>query len=277
MTKIQGKTFDEERALYASRDVVLSDCTFDGPADGESACKESSNLFVEDSRFRLRYPFWHDHTLQITNCELTDTCRAALWYSEKIRIADSRLHGVKALRECRDVEMTDSDVRSTEFGWNCHAVRMENCTAESEYFMLNSDDLVFRRVELHGKYSLQYVRNVRIEACNFDTKDSLWHAKDVVIRDSVISGAYLAWYSENLTFENCVLSGTQPFCYCKNLRLVNCELHEADFAFEKSTVEARITTPVLSIKNPTAGRIVVPSVGETILDDPAAQGEILLG
>ena len=271
MTIIQGKTYDEERALYGSRGLLMKDCVFDGPADGESACKESSDVSAADCRFCLRYPFWHCRGVSLSHCTMEDTCRAALWYSENIRIADSSLYGIKALRECRDAELTGCGIRSPEFGWMCGGVHMENCTAESEYFMFRSEDLTFRGVELKGKYSLQYVRNVRIENCRFDTKDTLWHAKNAVIRDCVISGAYLAWYSENLTFENCVLSGTQPFCYCKNLTLVNCELRDADLSFEKSEVCASLTAPILSIKNPLSGRITVPSVGELIRDDPESR------
>ena len=31
MNKIQNQTFDEERALYGSRDIVAENCSFDGP------------------------------------------------------------------------------------------------------------------------------------------------------------------------------------------------------------------------------------------------------
>ena len=37
MTTIENKTFDEERALYGSHDVLLKNSAFDGPAGGESA------------------------------------------------------------------------------------------------------------------------------------------------------------------------------------------------------------------------------------------------
>lgn len=70
-------------------------------------------------------------------------------------------------------------------------------------------------------------------------------------------------------------SGTQPLCYCRNLTLDNCEMIDTDLAFERSEVEAVITTPVLSIKNPYAGRISVPEVGEIIMDDENAKGEII--
>ena len=39
MRTIQNQTFDSERALYGCNDILAKDCSFDGPADGESALK----------------------------------------------------------------------------------------------------------------------------------------------------------------------------------------------------------------------------------------------
>lgn len=33
MTTIQNQTFDQERALYGVRDLLVRNCAFDGPAD----------------------------------------------------------------------------------------------------------------------------------------------------------------------------------------------------------------------------------------------------
>ena len=49
MRTIQNQIFDEERALYGSHDIWVKDCSFDGPADGESAFKECKNIQVEHS------------------------------------------------------------------------------------------------------------------------------------------------------------------------------------------------------------------------------------
>ena len=57
MKTIRDKVFDEERALYGSDGIEVLSCRFDGPADGESAFKESRNIVVKDSFFNLRYPF----------------------------------------------------------------------------------------------------------------------------------------------------------------------------------------------------------------------------
>ena len=59
MQIIQDKTFDQERALYGSRELTVTSCRFDGPADGESAFKECRDIRVCDCYFNLRYPFWH--------------------------------------------------------------------------------------------------------------------------------------------------------------------------------------------------------------------------
>lgn len=274
MTIIENKTMDAERALYGSDGVLVRGCAFDGPADGESALKESRNVEVENCFFNLRYPFWHDHNLKISGSELTDKCRAALWYSEGVEIADTKMHGIKALRECADVEMRNCGIISPEFGWSVRGCEMENCTAESEYFMMRSTDLSFKNVKLKGKYSFQYIENSVFENCEFDTKDAFWHAKNVVVRDSVVKGEYLAWYCENVTFERCRIIGTQPLCYCKGLKLIDCEMIGTDLAFEKSEVEATVTTAIDSIKNPYAGCICAPAAGEVIIDDPMARCEL---
>ena len=276
MTTVENRKMDEERALYGSSDITVIICQFDGPADGESALKESSNVTVKDSYFNLRYPFWHVHGLNVDNSEMTDKCRAALWYSDNIRIDNTQLHGIKALRECHDVTISNSDIISPEFGWSVTGLKMTNTSAESEYFLMRSSDIVMDNFTLKGKYSFQYNENLTITNSELNTKDAFWHAKNVTVKDSVINGEYLAWYSENLTLINCTIKGTQPLCYCKGLKLIDCEMIDCDLAFERSEVEATITSPVISIKNPYSGHIYVPAAGEIIRDIPGADGEVIL-
>ena len=96
------------------------------------------------------------------------------------------------------------------------------------------------------------------------------------MRDCVVKGEYLAWYGENVTFENCTIIGTQPLCYCRGLRLINCAMVGTDLAFERSEVEASVTTPVDSITNPLSGCIPAPAVGEIIRDIDGPAGQIVV-
>ena len=268
------QNYDGERAFYGECDIYVHDCTFAGPADGESAFKECRNVRVARCEFDLRYPFWHVHGLQICDCELKETCRAALWYADGIEIVNTQLHGIKALRECRDVHIADASIRSAEFGWMSTGVEVKDVCAEGEYFMFRGEELHFRNVTFKGKYSFQYIKNAVFENCDLDTKDAFWHAENVLVRNCRVKGEYLAWYAKNITFENCTIIGTQPLCYCEGLTLIGCEMHECDLAFERSEVDATITTPLISIKNPLSGKITVPAVGEIIRDIPEAKGKI---
>lgn len=276
MNTIENETFDMERALYGSSDLLLRHCAFDGPADGESALKESAGITIDHCFFNLRYPLWHNHGLKISRSEMTPLCRAALWYSDHIQIEGTKLLGIKALRECRHVVMEDCEILSPEFGWSVSDIQMRRCTAESEYFMMRSEDLSFSNVQFKGKYSFQYIKNAVFENCVFDTKDAFWHAQNVTVKNSVVKGEYLAWYSDGLTLIDCKIAGTQPLCYCRNLKLVRCEMMDADLAFEKSEVEATVIAPVISIKNPLSGKIYVPEVGKILMDDENARGEVVL-
>ncbi|WP_304756520.1 DUF3737 family protein [Faecalibaculum rodentium] len=274
MELVENKTFDQERALYGTRDLLVRHCQFDGPADGESALKECRDITVQDCFFNLRYPFWHDHKLTIAGCELTPLCRAALWYTEHAEIRDSKLHGIKAVRECGDIKISRCDILSPEFGWSTRGMQMEDTHVESEYFMMRSDHVYLDKVDFKGKYSFQYVQDMVIEHCVLDTKDAFWHAQNVIIRNSVVKGEYLGWYSDNVTFENCLIQGTQPLCYCTNLKLVNCRMGGCDLSFERSQVEATLSESPASIKNPLSGTITIPMETEVIRDIPGADGEI---
>ena len=270
----EHERFGEERALYGADGLLLVGCSFDGEEDGESALKEGKNIVCDGVFFNLRYPLWHDTDVRIVNSEMTELCRAALWYSDNIDIRGSKLHGIKALRECKNVKIADCDVKSVEFGWFSHNIEIDNSSFGGEYFMLRATGLNMKNSSLLGKYSFQYIENSVFENCNFDTKDAFWHAKNVVVRNSVVKGEYLAWYCENVTFENCTIIGTQPLCYCKGLKLINCKMIDCDLSFEKSEVEADVQGHILSVKNVYSGYVRAESIGEIICDDENAKGSV---
>lgn len=271
---INGKTFDEERALYGLRGAEVSHCVFDGPADGESAFKETADLTVTDCTCRLRYPFWHMKNSTISRTEMTETCRAALWYDEDLTIADSRLHGIKALRECDRTVLTGCDIVSAEFGWKCRDLQVRHCALTSEYPFFECRDMDVEHLTMKGKYSFQYAENVVIRDSHLDTKDAFWHGKNVTVTDSVVKGEYLGWYGENLHFVRCRIIGTQPLCYCKGLVLEDCVMEETDLSFENSEVTADVRGHILGVKNPASGVIVADSIGDILMDEYARPGSV---
>ena len=265
--RVVGGTYDEERAFYNLRDTEVAKATFAGPADGESAFKEARDITVRDCLFSLRYPFWHARRFAVVDCILDNLTRAPIWYAEDGLLAQTKIEGVKCLRECRGIALEGCTVVSPEFGWRCWDLDIRHCDITSEYFLFECRDSAIDGLTLHGKYSFQYTENVTVENSELDTKDAFWHAKNVTVKNCTVKGEYLGWYSEGLTLENCHIAGTQPLCYCKALKLINCTMEGTDLSFEYSDVEADISGHILSVKNPHAGYITADGIGEIIHED----------
>lgn len=275
---VKNQILDQERALYNLQDAQVLECTFAGPADGESALKEVRHVTVDHCSFSLRYPLWHAKDFRVLGSRMDEKTRAAIWYAERGQLSDSVLHGIKCLRECADIQIAGCDILSPEFGWRCRDLTISHTALESEYLLFESRNMDIDHLDMRGKYSFQYTQNVRIRDSKLDTKDAFWHCENVTVENSVVKGEYLGWYSTGLTLVNCRIIGTQPLCYCRNLKLVNCTMEGTDLAFEYSDVEAEIQGHVDSIKNPRSGTIVADSVGEIIREDAVmdVNGEVVL-
>lgn len=267
MKEYKNLILDEERALYGLDEAKIAGCRFEGPADGESALKECRNIEVENCEFLLRYPFWHVSDAVINNIRMTETCRAALWYDQNISINNSVLGGIKALRECDNIQLKGCNIISTEFGWFCRDIEIENCDLTSEYPFLRNRNMKIDGLKMKGKYSFQYVEDCVIRNSYLDTKDAFWHSRNVTVYDSCIKGEYLGWYSQGLHLVRCKIIGTQPLCYCKDLVLEDCETELCDLSFENSEVKASVKGNIVSVKNPITGFINADSIGEIILDE----------
>lgn len=262
-----GQTYDEERALYGLRGVKVIDCSFDGPADGESALKETVGITVEKCYFNLRYPLWHTQNAVIRDSTMTAGCRAALWYDENITLENCKMNGIKALRECHgNISLDRCEIHSPEFSWRCSGLAVRQCILESEYPFFECQDIKIDNLAMTGKYSFQYVENVVIRDSDLNTKDAFWHSKNVTVTDSVIRGEYLGWYSENLRLIRCKIIGTQPLCYCKGLVLEDCMMEQTDLSFERSEVYASVSGMIDSVKNPVCGEIYADGIDKLILD-----------
>src|SRR5574344_2241982 len=110
MEKINNKFFDKERSLYMIQNTELNNVHFEGPNDGESVLKETKNIVCNKCVFGLRYPLWHSKDINIKDSIFQKTARAALWYDNNIKISNSKLYGIKAFRESKNILIDKCDV-----------------------------------------------------------------------------------------------------------------------------------------------------------------------
>lgn len=267
METIRDKEFGGERPLFGTRNLRLENVTIHA---GESALKCCANIEADHCTFEGKYPFWHVDGFRVTNCLFTPGARAALWYSRNLVMTDTRVEAPKMFREMDGIVLRNVTIPDAEETlWHVANVDIKNVKVEkADYLFMHSHDINIEDWEQHGNYSFQYCRNVVIRNAVIYSKDAFWGTENVTIYDSELHGEYLGWHSKRLHLVRCKISGTQPLCYCKDLILEDCEFApDCDLAFEDSEVNARILTPVTSIKNPEKGSITAPSFGQVIIDE----------
>ncbi len=267
MEHISGKEYGGERPLFASHDLYLENVTIHA---GESALKECTNIEAVGCRFEGKYPFWHVDGFVVKNCLFTEGARAALWYSRNLEMTDTLVEAPKMFREMDGIRLERVRIPDAqETLWHCRNVELKNVeVAHADYLFMHSENIRIEDYRQQGNYSFQYCKNVEIRNAVIDSKDAFWNTENVTVYDSELEGEYLGWHSKNLRLVNCKISGTQPLCYAYNLILENCTMaDDCDLAFEYSSVEASVKSPVRSVKNPRTGSITAESYGEIILDE----------
>ena len=86
-------TDNQERAFYSSHNASFNNITIAGPADGESAFKESSDIDIKNSHFELRYPFWRNKNVTVRNSTIIGEYLA--WYSENLTLINCHITSIK--------------------------------------------------------------------------------------------------------------------------------------------------------------------------------------
>lgn len=267
MELIKDKEFGGERPLYGLHDARLENVTIHV---GESSIKESGNIEAENCTFEGKYVFWECRGFNVKDSLFRDSARSSLWYSSDGTLTNCRVEAPKMFRRMSGINLEGCVfTNALETLWDCDDVQIRDCRIENaDYLGMHTCNVHIENYHQEGNYSFQYSKNVEIRNAVLNSKDALWESENVTLIDCEINGEYLAWYSKNLRLIRCHITGEQPLCYCENLYMEDCTMgDDANLAFEYSTIEATIKGNVHSIKNPSAGKIVVDSVGEIILDE----------
>ena len=264
MKEINQQFLTGERALFQAKDCRIRYCTF---ADGESPLKESSDLEIDNTLFKWKYPLWYSRNVVMRDSTLFDMARAGIWYTENISISNTIIEAPKTFRRTKGIKLHNVDMpNAAETLWNCQDIRMERVMAKGDYFAMNSRDMVINNFELVGNYSFDGGSNIEIHDSRLLSKDAFWNAENVTVYDSFISGEYLGWNAKNLTLVGCTIESLQGMCYIDNLVMKNCKLLNTTLAFEYSTVDAEITGKIDSVMNPSGGVIRADRIDELIIE-----------
>ena len=278
MKSIKQEILTGERALFLGQQLSIEDTVFEA---GESPLKESSDVEINRSIFKWKYPLWYSKNAKVQDSLMLDTGRAGIWYTDNIDLRDTTIQAPKTFRRSSNINLSNVDMTdASETLWMCDKVAMQDVSARGDYFAMNTTNIKGDNFRLVGNYSFDGCRNIELSHAHLLSKDAFWNCENVIIRDSFISGEYIGWNSHNLTFINCTIQSLQGFCYIDGLTLENCRLLDTTLAFEYcSNINVEVTTSIASIKNPISGTIKAPCIDDIIFDDPqidSQQTEIII-
>ena len=265
MTTIEQQYLSGERALFRASDMKITDTVFD---DGESPLKHSSNIVLVNSMFKWKYPLWYSKNITMDHCSVFTMGRAGIWYTDDITVKNTLIEAPKNFRRCNGVKLENvSFSDAAETLWECDNVTIDSVSAKGDYFAMNSRNMTVSGLKLTGNYSFDGGENITVKDSVLLSKDAFWNCKNVTVENSFISGEYFGWNSENITLVNCTVESLQGFCFIKGLTMKNCKLINTTLAFEYSDVDAKITSHIDSVKNPSSGIIRAKSIGELIMEN----------
>ena len=269
MSKLQqiiGGEYTGERALFMLSDAEINGARF---FDGESPLKESKNLKITNSSFEWKYPIWYANNVLVNKSTLTFTARSGIWYTNQIEMNDCIIDAPKTFRRSSGITLNGCSLNhADETFWSCKDIKLNNVTANGDYFAMNCENIEVNNLKLDGNYFLDGSKNVVVKDSILNSKDAFWNTENVTVMNSKIIGEYLGWNSKNLTFINCEISSLQGLCYINGLKLVNCKLTDSTLCLEYcENIDAEIVDRVVSIKNPISGVIRVKGVDELIINE----------
>ncbi len=265
MEKIKDQLFQEERALFMSRNKEIESCQFE---NGESPLKESMQIVLKNCSFQWKYPLWYCRKISADHTYFKESARSGIWYTQDITITDSTIDAPKTFRRSSYIHLKNVTLpHATETLWTCEDVRLENVEVTGDYFGMNSSNIFAQELKINGNYCFDGGSNIEIHNAVLNSKDAFWNCENVLVFDSTIIGEYLGWNSKNVTFINCTIESLQGMCYMKNVRLENCRLIRTTLAFEYSSVHADINGTIDSVFNPLSGEITADEILQLTLDE----------
>ena len=162
MRIISNTAFGGERPLFESHDLRLENVIIHA---GESAIKECSNIEAVNCRFEGNYPFWHVHGFVIDRCFFDVGGRSALWYSDHLKMTDTRIDAPKMFREMHDIEIENVELRNAKVTTKDAFWEVENVTIYDS--------------ELNGEYLGWHSHNLRLVNCHITGEQPLCYAHDL--------------------------------------------------------------------------------------------------
>jgi hypothetical protein len=158
----------------------------------------------------------------------------ALYHLQHATVANCRFEGEEdgesALKEGRDVHITDCDFLLRYPLWHCDGILAENCRLETgcRAPIWYTKNATFRGVSCTGVKALRECDGITVKNSSFLSDEVAWRCRTFTAEDSEFGGPYAFFESRDLTLRGVHLTGKYSFQYTENVTVENSVLDTKD-------------------------------------------------
>lgn len=164
----------------------------------------------------------------------------ALYHLDDAKISDcSFADGESPLKEGSDLFVENCVFHWRYPIWYCRQVKVEDTTflAGTRAGMWYCNDLAIRNCVAKSPKNLRRCTGLTVSDSSFtDGNETLWHCKDVKLKNVCVRGDYFAMNSENMEIDGLILDGQYAFDGVKNVVMRNSRLATKDCFWNSENV-----------------------------------------
>ena len=151
-------------AIWYSDDMVMRDCTIDGP----KFFREMKNVSLENVVINdADETFWRVDGLKLRNVTLHDGTYPFM-FSENIYVDGLESDSKYVFQYCKNVEVHNAKILTKDSFWECENVTVYDSVLDGEYLAWHSKNVRLVNCHLAGEQLLCYTQNLVLENCTID-------------------------------------------------------------------------------------------------------------
>lgn len=162
--------------------------------------------------------------IRVSDCAFS--LRYPLWHAEGFAMSGCTMAETcrAPLWYCSDGTITGTDVRGVKCLRGCSGIRMDGCTISSTEFGWKCHGISMTGCSLEGEYPFLDSSGLDIDGLTMDGKYSFQYVSGVRIKGSVLRTKDAFWHSRDVTVEDSVIEGEYLGWYSENLTLIRCRI-----------------------------------------------------
>jgi hypothetical protein len=139
--------------------------------------------------------------------------------------------GESPLKESRDIRLEKTSFQWKYPLWYCRNIEIRDCSFAqmARAGIWYTDDIHVCNTLYEAPKGFRRVNHLTLEQVDFpDAQETLWHCRDVTMKDVVAKGDYFAMNCEKMDIRDFRLSGNYSFDGCRDIEIHNAKMLSKD-------------------------------------------------